>query len=101
MVGEQVEGCKLKDTTGGERVQQEKNPQDDAGFLSFAFFWLLKSKFCLFENVLRWLHPLLTRGHTKELDVGDLPGPRQQDKSQVTYYHDSPIFSFDKLRKIG
>lgn len=49
MVGEQVEGCKLKDTIGGERVQQEKNPQDDAGFLSFAFFWLLKSKFSLFE----------------------------------------------------
>ena len=49
MVGEQVEGCKLKDTIGGERVQQEKNPQDDAGLLSFAFFWLIKSKFCFFH----------------------------------------------------
>ena len=48
MVDERVDGCKLKDTNC-ERVEQEKNPQDDAGLLSFAFFWLMKTKFCFFE----------------------------------------------------
>ena len=28
----------------------------------------------LWHFLLRWLHPLLTRGHTMELNVGDLPG---------------------------
>ena len=43
-MGQRVDGCKLKDTNA-ERIEQEKNPQDNAGLLSFAFFWLLKSKF--------------------------------------------------------
>ena len=42
-MGHQVDGCKLKNTNA-ERVEQGKNPQDDAGLLSFAFFWSLKSK---------------------------------------------------------
>ena len=40
---QQVEECKLKNSNG-ERVEQEKNPQDNAGLLSFAFFWLSKFK---------------------------------------------------------
>ena len=45
MVGEQVDECNLKKKKPigeGERVEQEKNPQDDAGLLSFAFFWCVE-----------------------------------------------------------
>ena len=52
LVDEQVDECNLRKKPNGdrERIEQEKNPQDDAGLLSFAFFWyVVKIQVCLFD----------------------------------------------------
>ena len=36
---DEVEQSKLRKAANAGKVEQGKNPQDDAGLLSFAFFW--------------------------------------------------------------
>ena len=51
------------------RIQQKKNPRDEAGFLSIVFFW--------------WMNPLLALGYNRDLELEDLYGPRKEDQSEV------------------
>ena len=69
--GQAVASCLV----GGEvrmeqvRIQQKKNPRDEAGFLSIVFFW--------------WMNPLLALGYNRDLELEDLYGPRKEDQSEV------------------
>ena len=51
------------------RVVQKRNPRDDAGFFSIVFFW--------------WMNPLLALGYSRDLELEDLYGPREEDASEV------------------
>ena len=51
------------------RVEQKKNPRDDAGFFSIVFFW--------------WMNPLLALGYSRDLELEDLFEPRKEDASEV------------------
>ena len=51
------------------RIQQKKNPRDEAGFFSIVFFW--------------WMNPLLAAGYNRDLELEDLYGPRKEDESEV------------------
>ena len=41
---DEVEQSKLRKAATAGKVEQGKNPQDDAGLLSFAFFWWFQPK---------------------------------------------------------
>lgn len=51
------------------RIEQKKNPRDNAGFFSIVFFW--------------WMNPLLALGYSRDLELEDLYGPREEDASEV------------------
>ena len=51
------------------RVEQKKNPRDEAGFFSIVFFW--------------WMNPLLALGYNRDLELEDLFQPRKEDESEV------------------
>ena len=51
------------------RIKQKKNPRDNAGFFSIVFFW--------------WMNPLLALGYSRDLELEDLYGPREEDASEV------------------
>ena len=51
------------------RIEQKKNPRDEAGFFSIVFFW--------------WMNPLLALGYSRDLELEDLYGPREEDASEV------------------
>ena len=51
------------------RVDQKKNPRDEAGFFSIVFFW--------------WMNPLLALGYNRDLELEDLFRPRKEDESEV------------------
>ena len=53
------------------RVEQKKNPRDEAGFFSIVFFW--------------WMNPLLALGYNRDLDLEDLFRPRKEDDSEVPF----------------
>ena len=60
------------------RIQQKKNPRDEAGFFSIVFFW--------------WMNPLLALGHNRDLELEDLYGPRKEDQSEVGVSSDEEKF---------
>ena len=51
------------------RIEQKKNPRDEAGFFSIVFFW--------------WMNPLLALGYSRDLELEDLYEPRKEDASEV------------------
>ena len=51
------------------RIEQAKNPRDEAGFFSIVFFW--------------WMNPLLALGYSRDLELEDLFEPRKEDGSEV------------------
>ena len=53
------------------RIEQKKNPRDGAGFFSTVFFW--------------WMNPLLALGYSRDLELEDLYGPREEDASEVGF----------------
>ena len=51
------------------RIEQKRNPRDDAGFFSIVFFW--------------WMNALLALGYSRDLELEDLYEPRKEDASEV------------------
>jgi len=51
------------------KVNQKKNPRDEASFLSICFFW--------------WMNPLLAKGYKNELEMEDLYAARLEDQSHL------------------